>query len=374
MTIFNISQLHDAMDRDKGLLRTHIAGTGRTLVDAFERMEYAANIKRVARHPCRDLLGAQFDLMPDDGDGYWDLTQIANDVYVVVADFEYKELRTELVPGDGLIQFFFTLSGDLSMGVSRTEPLRINRPSLLVYGQPKGVDFQEWTPPNTNERWVAITVRPQFLIDHLCGSAAEVPSFLDAFVAGAAGNLAYCQVPLDAHMIDLGNRLVNNPHQGIRRLVYTEAVTLELLCVAIASFDSLPSAPRQHFSERELRCLYAARSMLTNQMAPAPTTQHVARRVGMNETSLKRGFKAIFGETIFDYSVRCRMQHALRLLRDDQQQQVARVAEAVGYGHQTSFATAFRRHFGFRPKDARDGASVHAAGVASGNLTNGDYA
>jgi len=29
----------------------------------------------------------------------------------------------------------------------------------------------------------------------------------------------------------------------------------------------------------------------------------------MNETALKRGFKAVFGETLFDFSVRCRMQH-----------------------------------------------------------------
>ena len=66
------------------------------------------------------------------------------------------------------------------------------------------------------------------------------------------------------------------------------------------------------------------------------------------------GFKAVFGETIFDFSLRCRMQHALQLLRDERTQ-VARVAEAVGYRHQTSFATAFRRHFGLRPKDVRRG-------------------
>jgi AraC-like DNA-binding protein len=57
------------------------------------------------------------------------------------------------------------------------------------------------------------------------------------------------------------------------------------------------------------------------------------------------------------------------LLRD-KQKQVARVAEAVGYGHQTSFATAFRRHFGMRPKDVRRGSYVRAAGhrEVSGNL------
>ena len=72
----------------------------------------------------------------------------------------------------------------------------------------------------------------------------------------------------------------------------------------------------------------------------------------MNETTLKHGFKSLFGETIFDFSVRCRMQRALTLLRE-QRMPVAEVGAAVGYRHQTSFATAFRRHFGMRPKDVR---------------------
>ena len=88
------------------------------------------------------------------------------------------------------------------------------------------------------------------------------------------------------------------------------------------------------------------------QLAPAPTIRQVARVAGMNETTLKRGFKAVYGETVSDFSVRCRMQHALTLLRD-QQVSVKRVAAACGYRHQTSFATAFGQHFGLRPSDLR---------------------
>jgi AraC-like DNA-binding protein len=46
------------------------------------------------------------------------------------------------------------------------------------------------------------------------------------------------------------------------------------------------------------------------------------------------------------------MQHALMLLRD-RQWSVDKVSDAVGYSHSTSFATAFRRHFGMRPIDLR---------------------
>ena len=46
------------------------------------------------------------------------------------------------------------------------------------------------------------------------------------------------------------------------------------------------------------------------------------------------------------------MQHAMRLLRD-QHMRIGLVAEAVGYTHQTTFASAFKKHFGYRPKEIR---------------------
>jgi AraC-like DNA-binding protein len=46
------------------------------------------------------------------------------------------------------------------------------------------------------------------------------------------------------------------------------------------------------------------------------------------------------------------MQYALTLLRD-RHWSVDRVSEATGYAHPTSFATAFRRHFGMRPIEVR---------------------
>jgi AraC-like DNA-binding protein len=51
-------------------------------------------------------------------------------------------------------------------------------------------------------------------------------------------------------------------------------------------------------------------------LASAPTIRKVSRAIGMSETALTKGFKAVYGETIFDFSSRYRMQDALTLLRD----------------------------------------------------------
>ncbi len=344
----------DPAHNGKGLFRSLIAGEGRTIAEAFAYLAERSTVAQVSRHPRRALLGARIALAPEEGEGFWDFTQIGDDVYIVAGRFAYKDPRVEFVAGDGLLQFYFTLTGDLTMAISRTERYRINRPSLFVYSQPKGIVIKEWTPAGAHERFVAIVLSPQFLVDHFFGSASEAPLLLQAFIAGTLKKFEYFQLPLNAQMFEIATKLVDNSYTGVVGLVHTEAITLELLCCAIQSLNSVSGEPTEQYSERELRCLHAARGFLMKQLAPAPTVGQVARAAGINETTLKRGFKAVFGNTLFEFSVRCRMQHALMLLRDCEMQ-VARVAGAVGYSHQTSFATAFRRHFGLRPKDVRRG-------------------
>ena len=335
-----------------GLFRAFLAGPSGTLGDAFANLEFSPGVRVIARHPRRSLLGARIDFPPCEGDGYWELTRIGEDVYVVVANVSYKSSRRELVPGDGMIQFYFKLSGDLTLGVSQTEPLRLNRPSLLVYFQPVGFDMHEWSAPRVRERSVTVNVHTDYLIENFMSSVAELPPQLSALLRDSPREFNYCQLPLNSRMFELAAKLVDSVYTGVLALVHTEALILELLCAAVAEFGAVAAAPIEQFSEHDLRCLHAARGLLLKQFAPAPTIRQVARAAGMSETTLKRGFKSLFGETIFDFSVRCRMQHALTLLRE-RHMPVARVAEAVGYSHQTSFATAFHRHFGLRPKDAR---------------------
>jgi AraC-like DNA-binding protein len=335
-----------------GLFRAILAGAGHTLADAFANLEHAPEVERMARHPKRGLLGARITVPPDEGEGYWDLTRIRDDIYVVVANFAYKDLRVELVPGDGLVQFNFKLSGDMSLAISRAEPLRWNRPSMLVWAQPTGIDINEWTAASSRERFIIISIRPEFLAEHFLDLHDAAPEQLQAFVSNKREKLIYTQRPLSSQAFDVTTRLINNPFTGTLALVYTEALALELLCCAVLSLTSASGGATEQYSERELKCLHAAREVLTRQLAPPPTITKLARSVGMAKSTLTKGFKAVFGETILDFSLGCRMRHAMALMRD-QAWSVAKASEAVGYAHPTSFTTAFRRHFGMRPIDVR---------------------
>ena len=112
----------DGWAGSQGLFRAILAGPGHTLADAFASLERAPHVEHILRHPTRDLFSARVSLPPEEGEGYWEFTRVHGEIYVIVANFTYKDPRVELVPGDGLVQFNFKISGDMALAVSRTEP------------------------------------------------------------------------------------------------------------------------------------------------------------------------------------------------------------------------------------------------------------
>lgn len=335
-----------------GLYRTTTAGPGRTLLDAFEAIETLPRATRLLRHSARDLTSARVVLTPEEGEGFWELIRIRHELYLIISDFTYREPRFELVPGDDLVQFNFNLSGDMNYSAGQPEPLRFNRPSLHIWRQPRDVDMQEWTAANAHHRMVAISVHPELLRAQWLDAAAPVPLRLVAFLSQSGKSADYCHLPLTARMIEIASSLIDNAYDGLLYLLNAEAIARQLLCAAIDTLKTSPEAPMPSVGDRELKALSQAREILSRKFASPPTLSRVARQVGLSERTLTAGFKAVYGETLFDFTLHCRMQHAMTLLRD-RHWSVDRTSEAVGYSQPTSFATAFRRHFGLRPIDVK---------------------
>ncbi|PID87812.1 MAG: hypothetical protein CSB06_03365 [Bacteroidia bacterium] len=80
------------------------------------------------------------------------------------------------------------------------------------------------------------------------------------------------------------------------------------------------------------------------------TIRQLALRVGVNEKKLKCGFKEVFNKTVYGYLFEYRMKIAERLLRDTQLP-INEIARQLGFEYPSHFSTAFKRYFGFSPKD-----------------------
>jgi AraC family transcriptional regulator len=91
-----------------------------------------------------------------------------------------------------------------------------------------------------------------------------------------------------------------------------------------------------------------AREILLQHIGEPLTIKELSRKVAINECYLKKGFKEMFGTTIFDFYQNQRMEHA-RYLLYEKGLSVTEVSLMLGYSSISHFSTAFKRHTGLKP-------------------------
>ena len=149
--------------------------------------------------------------------------------------------------------------------------------------------------------------------------------------------------------------LVSEDHGSTRR-AFIEANVVELLALEIRDLRGDPLPTREEFAlrARDIERMRQARAELLARMKEPPTLGELAHLVGTNEFSLKRGFKAAFGSTVFGALFDHRMQVARRMLLETDRC-VEQIAEEVGYSSSAHFTFAFKRKYGFPPTSLRQG-------------------
>ena len=91
---------------------------------------------------------------------------------------------------------------------------------------------------------------------------------------------------------------------------------------------------------------------LTANLAERVTIEELSRKYLMNTTTLKRCFKQVYGETIAAHMKKHRMEQAASLLLKTQND-IAAIAQAVGYESQSRFTAAFKETYGELPTEYR---------------------
>ena len=101
-------------------------------------------------------------------------------------------------------------------------------------------------------------------------------------------------------------------------------------------------------NEADREKIFKAREILLQHIGEPITIKALSRKVAINECYLKKGFKEIFGTTIFDFYQGQRMEHAKYLLYE-KALSVTEVSVMLGYSSISHFSTAFKKHTGLKP-------------------------
>lgn len=148
------------------------------------------------------------------------------------------------------------------------------------------------------------------------------------------------------------NALLNHNYTDIFANIFVNA---QMQILLLNSMDCmLGSRDEQGFkskflsNEEDRDKIIRARGILLEHIGEPITIKALSRKVAINECYLKKGFKEIFGTTIFDFYQGQRMEHAKYLLYE-KGLSVTEVSHSLGYSSISHFSTAFKKHTGIKP-------------------------
>ena len=190
------------------------------------------------------------------------------------------------------------------------------------------------------------------------------PSYLTQFVKGKKQSRLSDEVLAFTHTTSFSKQLplCNKTRWAIEALLnhnYTDAlenifINAQTQILLLYSIDCMLGEKEEVFgckflaNEADREKISKAREVLLQHIGEPLTIKALSRKVAINECYLKKGFKEMFGTTIFDFYQSQRMEHAKYLLYE-KGLSVTEVSLLLGYSSISHFSTAFKKHTGIKP-------------------------
>ena len=246
--------------------------------------------------------------------------------------------------------FGYVLSGDVTTyigsGHIKKECIRSESGMSMIQFRPHICGVKH-VPKNQKICMVGLMITPHILGKILNHGLKDVSQELCTVINGDQNKTFHTYETITPITEVAVRQIVNCPYEGDTRRIYLESKALELIAIKFAGNNKgeLPEFSKSADKEK----IRQARDILIEDLENTPSLQELAKSVGLTHTRLNRGFRKIYGLTVFNYLRAYRLKYA-RMLLQEEDMNVAEVAYTSGFSSPSHFATDFFRCYGVQPK------------------------
>ncbi len=316
--------------------------------DSFRADEAAGRQRRTARNSYRVYwrhLG---------GSGTSDMVWLSEGHGVNVVNCSIDALTQQHYATDEpLIMLRASLACDLSYAVPGMPALNFNLPEVTLVHVPAGMDLDIQIVGGARQQGLIAFFRATSFAALYGLQTDDLPPLLQSAMLGQGGTGRIASFPIDERIAALVSETIDSPLSGEFRAVQCNARVAELVAYTLDAMQRTPALRGGGIARRrDVDFAQAARTRLERDYQHPPLVADLAHELGTNPSKLKAAFRDLFGMTMSDYCLQCRMRRAQFLLLEARLS-IAQVAETVGYEHQSSFTAAFRSYVGMLPREYR---------------------
>ena len=174
-------------------------------------------------------------------------------------------------------------------------------------------------------------------------------AFMKNVEQGIAAMLSRQHGQTTPEMSLLIKNMMRCPYAGDIRNLYLQAKVLELLILALEQLEPRKAkSPEIVLRPYDIEKIREAHDYLLRNMDNPCTLVELSHKVGINDFKLKKGFKQLYGTTVYEFLVDARMEKA-KLLLLETDTSIHEIAFVTGYKNLSSFITAFKKKMGYSP-------------------------
>lgn len=271
-----------------------------------------------------------------------------------IAKIQNRDRVLLRVPEQNLpLQWHFVLSGkqqNIYSSFHSQSSLEFDAGRYALFG--KGVEqiIEDW-PDKESCLEVTIHVWPEVLRSFVSNSSGELPKIFHHLIQPRDSGRYKRAGEIPPMAIAVLQQILQCSYQGLTKRMFLESKATELMALILEEEAAFQQGDfkKSLLQPDQLDRIHYAKEILLKNLVNPPSLTELSRQVGTCEYNLKRGFKEVFGTTVFGYLRDRRLEKAQQLLLE-QTMTVASVAKAVGYDSRASFTVAFKRTYGVSPK------------------------
>ena len=146
--------------------------------------------------------------------------------------------------------------------------------------------------------------------------------------------------------------IINSEHKGLVRRFFLESKTIELFSLVVHHYQQEVKRTQQKviLRKEDVEIIIRAKNYLQQNIKNTPTIKKLARKMGINENKIKKGFKEVYNKTVNQVLTDARLEQSSLLLAD-QKGNIKEISIEVGYKNPSHFSRLFKKKFGVLPKD-----------------------
>lgn len=285
------------------------------------------------------------------GEGYIRKVEFEKDFRMVVHGYKLKEdlvlkRHPSTAPNDWISIFFYDNKQPFDLKYNDEQAIKLCLKSeSAIQVTTNDLSSVIRFPANTRTHYVVVGITTSKL-NALLGNGKK-NKVLQAITRSGATFLYFESITPEVQQL-LRSIVEINMNDDLSNLLIQIKVQ-ELLYHLFHRLSKRENSSQKTVNNADAEKLFLARTLILEDISKPPLIHKLATEIGMSETKLKQLFKQTFGDTIYNYYQKVRMEEAAFLLKQAAYS-VSEIGYRMGFSNLSHFSRLFQRYYGMPPK------------------------